>query len=48
MSHPVDLEARDAINERWPDFSLEPNNIRLRLATDGINPYKHMSSSYSC
>ncbi|XP_062100897.1 uncharacterized protein LOC133806824 [Humulus lupulus] len=48
MCHPVDSEAWDAINERWPDFSLEPNNLRLGLAADGINPYKSMSFAYSC
>lgn len=48
MRHPVDSEAWDAINERWPDFSLEPYNLRLGLAADGINPYKNMSSTYSC
>ncbi|XP_062075072.1 uncharacterized protein LOC133779089 [Humulus lupulus] len=48
MSHPVDSEAWDAVNERWPNFSLEPYNLQLGLAADGINPYKNMSSTYSC
>ena len=48
MRHPVDSEAWDAVYERWPDFQLEPNNLRLGLAADGINPYKNMSSTYSC
>ena len=48
MRHPVDSEAWNAVDERWPEFSLEPNNLRLGLAADGINPYKNMSSTYSC
>ena len=48
MRHLVDSEAWNAVDERWPEFSLEPNNLRLGLAADGINPYKNMSSTYSC
>ncbi|XP_062114463.1 uncharacterized protein LOC133825550 [Humulus lupulus] len=48
MSHSVDSEAWDAVNERWPDFSLEPYNLRLGISADGVNPYKNMSSTYSC
>ncbi|XP_062118660.1 uncharacterized protein LOC133832313 [Humulus lupulus] len=48
MSHLVDSKAWDAVNERWPDFSLELYNLRLGPAADGIDPYKNMSSTYSC
>ncbi|XP_062100363.1 uncharacterized protein LOC133806259 [Humulus lupulus] len=48
MRHPVDTPAWDSINERWPEFNLEPRNLRLGLAADGINPYKSLSSTYSC
>ncbi|XP_042387441.1 uncharacterized protein LOC121979516 [Zingiber officinale] len=32
----------------WPDFESEPRNLRLALATDGINPHNNLSSRYSC
>ena len=48
MRHPVDSPAWEAINAKWPEFSLEPHNLRLGLAADGINPYKNLSSTYSC
>ncbi|KAL5564647.1 hypothetical protein UlMin_027811 [Ulmus minor] len=48
MRHPVDSPAWEAINAKWPEFSLEPRNLRLGLAADGINPYKNLSSTYSC
>ncbi|XP_062114223.1 uncharacterized protein LOC133825274 [Humulus lupulus] len=48
MRHPVDTPAWDSNNERWPEFNLEPRNLRLGLAANGINPYKSLSSTYSC
>lgn len=29
-------------------FSVEPRNLRLGLATDGFNPFRTLSSKYSC
>ncbi|KAL5806130.1 hypothetical protein ACOSQ4_028863 [Xanthoceras sorbifolium] len=37
MRHPVDSEARKTIDDTW-----------LGLAADGFNPYKNLSSTYSC
>ncbi|KAF7153268.1 hypothetical protein RHSIM_Rhsim01G0074900 [Rhododendron simsii] len=34
-------------DERFPDFAAEPRNVRLGMATDGFNPFGHMSQSYS-
>ncbi|KAL5574008.1 hypothetical protein UlMin_023605 [Ulmus minor] len=48
MRHPVDSIAWEAVDEKWPEFSLEPRNLRLGLAADGINPFKNLSSTYSC
>ncbi|OMO89985.1 Transposon, En/Spm-like protein [Corchorus capsularis] len=32
---------------RYLDFASEPRNVRLGLASDGFNPFKTMSSTYS-
>ncbi|KAL5578957.1 hypothetical protein UlMin_011399 [Ulmus minor] len=48
MRHPVDTPAWESINARWPEFTLEPRNLRLGLAADGINPFRNLSSVYSC
>ena len=44
----MDTPAWESINVRWPEFRLEPRNLRLGLAADGINPFKNLSSVYSC
>ena len=48
MRHPVDTPAWESINARWLEFTLEARNLRLGLAADGINPFKNLSSVYSC
>ena len=48
MRHPVDSEAWELIDTKWPEFSMEPRNLRLGLAADGINPFSSLSSTYSC
>ena len=35
------------IEERWPIFKEEPRNVRLSLATDGVNPFRELRSTYS-
>lgn len=35
------------IDETWPDFGREPRNLRLGLATDGVNPYGRQSAAWS-
>jgi hypothetical protein len=35
------------IEERWTIFKEEPRNVRLSLATDGVNPFGELSSIYS-
>jgi hypothetical protein len=27
------------IDNTWPDFAIEPRNVRLSLATNGVNPF---------
>jgi hypothetical protein len=35
------------IEEKWEDFKDEPCNVRLSLATDGVNPFGDLTSIYS-
>ena len=43
MIHPSDGEAWESFDERYPEFTREPHNVRLGLATDGFNPFGNMS-----
>ncbi|KAI0496295.1 hypothetical protein KFK09_022609 [Dendrobium nobile] len=47
LRHPADGEAWKSFDYRFPDFAADPRNVRLGLATDGFNPFKIMSSTYS-
>jgi hypothetical protein len=44
---PVDGSALNYIEEKWPIFKEEPRNVRLLLATDGVNPFGELRSMYS-
>ncbi|XP_074314888.1 uncharacterized protein LOC141651059 [Silene latifolia] len=48
MSHPSDGEAWQNFDEIYPDFSVEPRNVRLGLCTDGFAPFGKSGKSYSC
>ena len=48
MRHPSDSSSWVVVNTKWPSFSEEHRNVRLGLATDGFNPFGHLSSVYSC
>ncbi|XP_058214245.1 uncharacterized protein LOC131325811 [Rhododendron vialii] len=48
MRHPVDSPTWKTIDDKWPSFSGDPRNLRLGLATDGFNPFRNLSSTYSC
>ena len=30
------------MEEKWPHFKEEPRNLRISLATDGVNPFAQM------
>ncbi|RDY06303.1 hypothetical protein CR513_09720, partial [Mucuna pruriens] len=47
LRHPRDAKAWRSFDQLYPEFALEPRNVRLGLATDGFNPYRSMSNSYS-
>ncbi|KAG6428069.1 hypothetical protein SASPL_112318 [Salvia splendens] len=47
MRHPADSPAWSTFDSLHPDFAEESRNVRLGLASDGINPFKNMSVSHS-
>ncbi|WVY89454.1 hypothetical protein V8G54_034968 [Vigna mungo] len=47
MRHPRDGEAWKTFDLMHPEFSSDPRNVRLGLASDGFNPFGTMSSTYS-
>jgi hypothetical protein len=46
--HPSDGDAWKALDTFDPDFTADPRNVRIGLATDGFTPFRQMASSYSC
>ena len=47
MRIPIDGSAFKEREEKWPHFKEEPRNLKLSLATDDVNPYGEMRSTYS-
>ncbi|KAL4558138.1 hypothetical protein LXL04_036335 [Taraxacum kok-saghyz] len=47
LRHPADGKAWKHFDTIYPDFSKEPRNVHLGLASDGFNPFGTMSTSYS-
>nr|XP_043615861.1 uncharacterized protein LOC122587759 [Erigeron canadensis] len=47
MRHPVDGKAWKDFDERYPDFAIEPRNVRLGLSADGFIPFANTSIPYS-
>ena len=47
MRHPSDREAWSYFDATFPEFTKEPRNVRLGLASDGFNLFGTMSLSYS-
>ncbi|XP_024021995.1 uncharacterized protein LOC112091779 [Morus notabilis] len=39
MRYPVDGNEWKEVDEKYPEFSREPRNVRLGLADDGFNPF---------
>ncbi|KAL0438870.1 UNVERIFIED_CONTAM: hypothetical protein Slati_2370000 [Sesamum latifolium] len=48
MCHPSDAEAWRHFHRTYPDFAVEPRNVRLGLRTDRFAPYKKYGRMYSC
>ncbi|KAK6791483.1 hypothetical protein RDI58_010564 [Solanum bulbocastanum] len=47
LRHPRDGEAWKKFDTTFPEFSSDPRNVRLGLASDGFNPFGTMSTSHS-
>ncbi len=47
LRHPADGKSWKDFDLDFPEFSQEPRNVRLGLATDGFNPFNTMSLSHS-
>ncbi|KAE8734333.1 hypothetical protein F3Y22_tig00000773pilonHSYRG00216 [Hibiscus syriacus] len=47
LRHHADSLAWKSFDNKYPSFARDPRNFRLGLATDGFNPFKIMSTSYS-
>ncbi|XP_060186724.1 uncharacterized protein LOC132616141 isoform X2 [Lycium barbarum] len=47
LRHPRDAEAWKKFDFTFPEFSQDPHNVRLALASDGFNPFGHMSANHS-
>ena len=43
MRHPADSEKWKVLDLQHPNFTFEPRNVRLGLATDGINPFGNIN-----
>ncbi len=42
-----DSKAWQHIDNTWPNFAIDPHNIILGLALDGMNPYVDSSTNHS-
>ena len=47
LRHPRDADAWKTFDKDFPSFTADPRNVRLALATDGFNPFRNLSTSYS-
>ena len=47
MRHLADSEEWKKFDLQHPDFSLEPHNVRLGLATNRFNPFGNMNNNYN-
>ncbi|XP_040864997.1 uncharacterized protein [Glycine max] len=47
MRHPADSPQWKAIDRLYPEFGAEPRNLRLGLATDGMNPFGTLTTNHS-
>ena len=47
LRHPANSLQWKRVDSLFPEFGNEPRNLRLGLATDGMNPYGNLSSIHS-
>ncbi|KAL0430507.1 UNVERIFIED_CONTAM: hypothetical protein Sradi_0676700 [Sesamum radiatum] len=48
MCHPSDAETWRHFDKSYPDFAVEPRNVRLALCTDEFAPHRQYGHTYSC
>ncbi|KAL0444184.1 UNVERIFIED_CONTAM: hypothetical protein Slati_2141100, partial [Sesamum latifolium] len=48
MCDPSDAEAWRHFDKSYPDFAVEPRNVRLALCNDGFAPHGQYGRTYSC
>ncbi|KAL0349913.1 UNVERIFIED_CONTAM: hypothetical protein Sradi_4140500 [Sesamum radiatum] len=48
MCHPSDAEAWRHFDQTYPNFAVEPRNVRLDLCTDRFAPHGQYGRTYSC
>ena len=44
---PTDVSTFRDMEEKWPHFKEEPCNLRISLASYGVNPFAQMKSIYT-
>ena len=47
LRHAVDSPQWKKIDSLFPEFESDPRNLRLDLATNGMNPHGNLSSKHS-
>ena len=47
VRHVADSEQRKFVDTEFGEFGLEPRIVRLRLATDGVNPFSIKRTNWS-
>ena len=47
LRHPADAKAWKDFDAQYPEFMMDPRNVRLGLASDGFNPFCVMSTTHS-
>ncbi|GJY04667.1 zinc finger, CCHC-type containing protein [Tanacetum coccineum] len=47
LRHPTDGLAWKGFDARYSDFASDPRSVRLGLASDGVNPFRTMSTTHS-
>ncbi|GAB2273188.1 hypothetical protein Dimus_039016 [Dionaea muscipula] len=47
LRYPADAKAWEDFDSLHSDFSQDPRNVRLALASDGFNPFRNMNVAYS-
>ncbi|KAL0378971.1 UNVERIFIED_CONTAM: hypothetical protein Sradi_3202600 [Sesamum radiatum] len=48
MCRPFNAEVWRHFDQSYPDFTVEPHNVRLALCTDGFAPHRQYGCTYSC